>query len=303
MSRFRLNATHLLLTYPQCPVEKQEAFDFLMERLHPELLLVAREVHADGNYHLHAYCKLNPKGNFTDPHFADLRIGNQRYHGNYESCRSVVKAQKYAAKDGDYVSNFNPNGQTNKTRRQWAAEEIILKKRPLHEVVEEDPCLLFGYSKLKEDYNAFLRDKASTNVKSLPPFLPNPWGLVLRSGIQSKRRHFWLYSTRPNLGKSYHFAKPLQDEFGAVIQTGEFLYWNVFIGVKCIILDEYNSAQLKWSFLNAMCDGNFGYRIFHGGVVKLDQPLIIVLSNQSISELYPHKNEFLYARFFEKKLD
>ena len=84
MSRFRLNATHLLLTYPQCPVEKQEAFDFLMERLHPELLLVAREVHADGNYHLHAYCKLNPKGNFTDPHFADLRIGDQRYHGNYE---------------------------------------------------------------------------------------------------------------------------------------------------------------------------------------------------------------------------
>lgn len=297
---FRIGGKHFFLTYPRCPIPKEVAFSDLRDRLHPDKLLVAAEKHDDGSDHLHAYLYFLSKRDFKNSRFADLRHLGQDYHGNYQSCRSPKAVMKYAIKDGDYVSNFDISKVNVK---KWAADQIVLKKRPLHELVEEEPDLIFGYSRLVADVNSFLSDQKTKTCLDLPPFLPNPWSLVLPSKRVAKRRHYWLYSTQPNVGKSFHFAKPLQEEYGAVIQTGDFSYWNVSIGVRCLILDEYNTARLRFDALNSMCDGTFGYRVFQRGVVRLDQPLIIILSNSCIQDLYPFKYELLHARFFEKKLD
>lgn len=303
MSNFRLDAKHLFLTYPQCDLDKQVAYDFLEDKFHPKLILVAREEHADGTPHLHVYLGLEKRRHFTGADFADIFIHPKTYHGNYQSCRSPSAAAKYAAKDQDFVSNFDPLKTNNRKLKEWASSELINGRRPLTSLVKDEPILLFGYQRLQQDYLCFLRDQQAANVLPLPPFLPNPWSLVLPSNRRAKRRHYWLWSSRPNVGKSFYFAKPLESEFGACIVSGDFSYWPIHAGLKCLILDEYNTALLKYSTINSMCDGTFGYRVFHGGVVKLDQPLIIILSNQPISILYPHMNELLYARFIEKKLD
>lgn len=302
--RFRMSGKHYFLTFPRCPVDKQLAYDFFMEKHHPEYLLCAHETHADGSPHLHVYLKLCSRKEIRDSQYFDLVIATDRYHGNYQTCRSPSAVQKYARKEGDYVANYDVNSKIpKKDKMRTVAEQIVLGKRRLFDLALEDPELLLGYSRLQQDINCFDRDVQASRVSQLPPFLPNPWGRCLPSKKSAKKRHFWIYSTRPNLGKSFLFAKPLCDEYGAVVQAGDFSYWAVSRGTNCIILDEYNTALLKYSALNSMCDGTYAFRVFHGGVLRLDSPLIIVLSNQSISTLYPFMQDLLYARFIEIKLD
>lgn len=137
---------------------------------------------------------------------------------------------------------------------------------------------------------------------SLPVWLPNPWGKLLNSSLQAKKRHFWIFSRQPNLGKTFYFAKPLVKNYKCVLINGDFTYWNVKASDECLVLDEYNSAKLKYDTLNSMCDGTFTYRRIYNSGLQLIDPLILVLSNQSISDLYPHMNFLLYERFIEIEL-
>lgn len=302
-NKFRLNAINVLLTYPQCPLAKEEVYDFLVAKFDPQHILVAHEKHADGSPHLHAFLRFKNKINTRNCRFADLDIGSQTYHGKYESCRQAEACRRYAAKGGDFIANFDVQVPLSGGLREWASDQIVHKKRRPCDLLEEQPKLLFGYNTLVQDVNTYLRDIAAKAIQQLPYWLPNPWGKVLCSQIKGKRRHYWLWSSQPNVGKTFLFAKPLHDEFGAVVQSGDFTYWNVTQDTNCVVLDEYNTALLKYSSLNSMCDGHFGYRIFRGGIIQLLEPLIIVLSNQSIDSLYPFMNQLLHARFKEIKLD
>lgn len=302
--RFRLNTKHLFLTYPRCAVPKETAFEFLSAKLRPVRLLVAAEIHADGTPHLHAYCGFDSRRDFRNGDFADIVDGVTVYHGNYQACRSPNAVTKYTSKDGDFVANFDVSVKvTLADRKRRVAKEIVLGKRILADIVKDDPDFLFGYARLQQDINAFRRDEQSRRVQQLPPFLPNPWAKVLPVYNNRKKRHYWIYSDQPNLGKTHHFAKPLAEEYGGVIQSNDFTYWNVCFGLKLLILDEYNSALLKFAQLNSICDGTFGFRLFQGGVVRLDGLTLIILSNTSLSTLYPFMHHLLLARFIEIKLD
>lgn len=136
----------------------------------------------------------------------------------------------------------------------------------------------------------------------VPTWLPNPWGLLLHKNKSEKKRHYWIFSRLPNKGKTFHFAKPLAQRYLAEICTGSLDYFNVTPRTECIIFDEFNSARFKWDSLNAMCDGSYGFRICGTGVLQLKDPLIIILSNQCVADIYPYMNQFLYERFKEIEL-
>lgn len=70
-----------------------------------EKYLIASEKHKDGSDHLHVYLKLEKKKHVRDVNFFDL--DNQKFHGNYQSCRNAEAVVKYCKKDGNYVSNFD----------------------------------------------------------------------------------------------------------------------------------------------------------------------------------------------------
>lgn len=137
---------------------------------------------------------------------------------------------------------------------------------------------------------------------SLPTFLPNPWGLLLLSKRSCKKRHLWIWSELPDRGKTYLFAKPLAEKYKVRIITGDTHYFNVSATDEALVFDEYNSQLFKYSTLNSMCDGTFAFRRIYMSSVVIENPLIIVLSNQSISSLYPIRNDLLYARFIEYEL-
>lgn len=238
-SRFRINAKHLFLTYPRCTLDKQVAFDQLFFKFTPERLIVSREDHADGTPHLHAYVGLHSKRNFTSSNFADLFLHPDLFHGNYQAARSVKATIQYVTKDKDFLSNFDiEKPQDQKNRRAWASDQIVNHRKPLHELVIEDPQLIFGYNRLLQDVSSFCRDCSAKTSLDLPPFLPNPWGLVLPSTRAAKRRHFWLWSEKPNVGKSFFFAKPSK-----LITKSSFKQETSAIGECLTILRESSSTN------------------------------------------------------------
>lgn len=298
--KFEINSSKLFLTYPQCPLDKNYVYEYLAETFKPTEILVASEQHKNGDLHLHCYMALDHAYRTKDPKFADLP-GN--YHGNYQGCRSPKNVIQYCSKDENYLANFDVSRLLDKKNsRKGDMLSLINKKRSLTELVGEQPQYLYGYTKLKLDFLNYLKDTAPPKA-DLPPFLPNPWGKVLSTKIKGKCRHFWIYSTRPNLGKTFKFAKPISNEYNSYIRTGSEPYWNVSGGEQLIIFDEYNHANLRYDQLNCVCDGTYQYRLFQCGTIRLVDPLIIVLSNKSIRDLYINMYELLYARFKEIKLD
>lgn len=104
--KFRLNCSKAMFTYPQNDTSREEVLERL-KRYFPEdereLLLVARELHEDGNYHLHCIVILQP-GNKMD--FKGLKILDSfgGKHGNYAALRRPNRAVQYAVKeDQEYV--------------------------------------------------------------------------------------------------------------------------------------------------------------------------------------------------------
>lgn len=296
---YRLRAKQLFLTYPQCAIPKEAAYDFFDKRFSPLKILVAQEEHKNGDPHLHIYLKLSEEFQTADATALDIIAPPFKIaHGSYEGARSAKNVVKYCSKDGLYKSNFDISMMTQSQTTRKQIGKRLLEGEDLTTMIPEYPHLIFGYKRLKEDIGSYVAD-AKDDRGSLPPFLPNPWGKVLPSQKKAKRRHYWIYSQLPNKGKTTMFAEPLAKDYRCYIKCGDFSYWNVCGHEEAIILDEYNTAGLKWSSLNSLCDGNYEFRVFMGGLIKLRRPLIIILSNQSIADLYPHMNILLYARFKE----
>lgn len=298
---YRLDAKHLFLTYPKCNVPKEEAFEILGKLFDCNKLAVGHELHEDGSDHLHVYIELTRRKHFNRPDFADIVYKQETFHGNYQSCRSYKAVFKYVSKGNDVKANFTFDDLKSHTRKE-IAKMILEKNMSSHEAVTEYPQLLFGYKRFKADLEQYKRDIEDTRVE-IPLYLPNPWGKIFYTRRNSKKRHLWIFSRLPNKGKTTMFAVPLERSYKVALQVGDFTYWNVRGDESAIIIDEYNTAKLKYSDVNSMCDGTFLYRIFQGGVIQFKtNPLIIILSNQSIAEIYPIMNNLLYARFIEYEL-
>lgn len=298
MSKFEINSSRLFLTYPQCSITKEDAYIQLFDKFNPEEIIVAHELHANGDPHLHCYLKLFKPYRTTNSKFADLGT----YHGNYQGCRSAKNVIKYCTKAEDYHANFDVAALLDKkSTRRSDMESIATGKRSLSDLIHESPQYLMGYTKLKIDLNNFLQDTKAPKPP-LPYFLPNPWGYVITTCTNRKLCHLWIHGP-PNAGKSFLFARPLLEQFDGHLKTGKEPYWNLSGTERFIILDEYNHATYRWNELNAMADGTFDYRRFHNGVVRLNRPIIIVLSNLSLSTIYPYMHETLFARFKEYDLN
>lgn len=303
MNRFQINSSQLFLTYPQCPIKKEDAFNYLEQRFVDiiEQILVAQELHKNGMSHLHVYVKLKGPYRSSDPNFADLKSADGRiYHGNYQGCRSSKNVIKYCTKEDNYVSNFDVGPLLSKrsTRREHM-ESIILGKRTIEELIVDEPQYLFNYSSLTNSFKMY-KEVTCTSTTPLPTWLPNPWGKLFCLRPESfKKRHFHIYSSGPNAGKTT-WANSIISQYGGIIVSNKEPYWNVGPSHRFIFLDEYHSARLRYDELNAMADGTYCYRRCGSGVYQFQpgfRPYIIILSNDLLSDLYPFKFSFIDARY------
>lgn len=92
------NGKRFFLTYPQCDVSKDELFAFLLAQADVQYLCVARELHEDGNPHLHA-CVEYKTLQRHDKRWLDF----QGKHPNKQDPRNWNACKTYVKKDGDFV--------------------------------------------------------------------------------------------------------------------------------------------------------------------------------------------------------
>lgn len=298
---YELNTSKLFLTYPQCNLSKEDCLAALSLVVDIDKYIIAHELHANGDHHLHCYLELHKAFRTRNAHALDLNHGGNSWHGNYQGCRSAKAVTRYVTKSEDYIANVDVAALlTRRSTRRSIAEALVLGKRTLEQMLAEFPEMVYDYGKLKSNMKLIAADlKVRTEI---PDYLPNPWSLILPGWRDDKKRHYWIWSARPNVGKTHLFGKPLRDRFNATILTN-FVYWDVTPKDSILILDDYNTAALSWHSVNQLADGTFQFRIFQGGYCRLDKYVVIILSNKSISELYPHMGMFISERFNEYNVD
>lgn len=169
---FRIASKKFLLTYPQCPVDKHVALAklvTLLNRYNPHIR-IARELHEDGQPHLHAFIalenKLNKRGNNCE-RFFDIVVNNHTYHPNIESNIRDPKATfDYVSKDGDTLDHGEPEANIGSKATSKELWEAALK------ATTKDDYLQAVQSASPRDFIIFNDKVESFAEKKFAPPLP-----------------------------------------------------------------------------------------------------------------------------------
>lgn len=278
---FRLNAKGFLLTYPKCDETKEDLLEFLASKGVLTSYVVARELHQDQSYHLHAYVLYEKKVDTRSSTFFDFN----RHHPNVKTAQSAQAKSnysKYCKKDGDFITNIEEK----KGTRQILAETILQEGlTPL--VVYQNPTLLFQNFDNLRKWLGFCRPR--------PP----------KALLLPKKRHYWVHG-KSNTGKTYWLEAfkqlwsvtmeiPTNNDFSQAREAEDCLYW----------YDEYK-GQLTVDMLNKLCDGEKRWNT-KGGSITLCEGWVVITSNYSPRECYQNVSdsiiETILNRFIVYDLD
>jgi Geminivirus Rep catalytic domain. len=298
---FQLSSKSLFLTYPKCPLTKDEVHALLLGKgraIHGGV--IARELHEDSTPHIHVYLLLGCKFSTRNQHYWDLA----GYHGNYQSAKSYTAVIRYIKKDKDYIEfgdlDLEAKLASRKTHSAYLGKRLMTE--PLDLVVADHPELLLRYRTLEANVHAWRNNQ----VRPLPTcegFIPNTFG-VLMPVRTDKQRHYWLYSTLPNRGKTT-WLLDLGSTYRCSWYTVHENFQDIRRDTQFILVDEYSVAHLKVTQLNAMCDGTYQYPVKGGSPVTCPGVIIVLAGNKPMEEVYtdPKNHPLIKARFNLINLD
>ncbi|QBB20369.1 replication associated protein [Cowpea bright yellow mosaic virus] len=160
--RFKINAKNFFLTYPQCSIGKESAIEQLQTLQTPinkKYIRVCRELHENGEPHLHALIQFEGKFQCTNCRLFDLKHPHTSSvsHPNIQSAKSSSDVKSYIEKDGDYVEwgHFQIDGRSARGGQQTindAASEALnasSKEEAMQIIKEKLPeKFLFQYHNL-----------------------------------------------------------------------------------------------------------------------------------------------------------
>nr|QIQ31339.1 replication protein [Tomato leaf curl virus] len=104
--RFQINSKNYFLTYPKCSLHKEEALSQLLNTDTPtnkKFIKICRELHEDGEPHLHVLIQFEGKFNCKNNRFFDLvsPTRSTHFHPNIQGAKSSSDVKSYIDKDGD----------------------------------------------------------------------------------------------------------------------------------------------------------------------------------------------------------
>lgn len=262
-SAFRVDSKSWFLTYPRCSLDKEVVLDLLKAKGKPIVgAVVASELHEDGSPHVHVYLLLGDRFNCRNPRFWDLGS----HHGNYQAAKSLEAVIKYIKKDGNYLEfgtlNWEEKLKSRKEHRRYLGAKLI-GGTPLLEVVQEDPALLFGLKKLREDLTVWTQ-------------------LSLKPTDASDVRGIWIWGP-PGVGKSRY----VRCQEPSLYLKAQNKWWDGYIGEKAVLIDDFDKQGTCLSHLLKIwadryaCSGEI-----KGGQVPLVHERFYVTSNYSIDQLF-----------------
>ncbi|CAB9517190.1 Replication-associated protein [Seminavis robusta] len=259
-----------LLTYPQCEVEPQSILRFLEKTVPLKEYVIAREKHKDGNYHIHAYIRVDGEGIYLKDAPTLFRYkseGNPDQHGNVApittTTRSINDVIKYCIKDDEEQKNYISNIDVDKyvvTKRKSPDYDMV-KNYSTKEAFKEG---LVSIDKLKAYDHA-----RSVAVDSTPR---DP----------SKCIGLWLCGP-PGTGKSLYAR--IRTEGERLYNKSHNKWWCGYSGEKYVLIDDLGHQFKAWGQLKQWVDVyEISDEIKHGRT-SLCYEEVIVTSNHTPREL------------------
>nr|WOL23678.1 C1 [Tomato yellow leaf curl virus] len=105
---FNIYAKNYFLTYPKCSLSKEEALSQLKNLETPtnkKYIKVCKELHENGEPHLHVLIQFEGKYQCKNQRFFDLVSPNRsaHFHPNIQAAKSSTDVKTYVEKDGDFI--------------------------------------------------------------------------------------------------------------------------------------------------------------------------------------------------------
>lgn len=309
----RFVTNEFALTYPRCEMSPAGALEQLKRRFDEkaEYLAVVREAHKEGGNHLHAQIQFAKPYNATERTF-DLMDNSQVYHPNVQKVKDSEDWRAYIAKEGipEISGIFRHLKKKKGAQKKPRLTNKELLEADLVKLVDEDKISLFSLQGILNGRKLY-EEMQKPKKKQLPEFLPVNW-LESSTGIaammylkdkKEKQRHYWIYSDRPNKGKTT-YLQLLREEFATSDYSAQEKYQTVNKESDLLLFDEFGKGNsVTYTVMNQICDGTYKYPIKGKPAVIMEKPYVIVASNFSISEVYPNSFGRIEARFNELSLN
>jgi len=297
VKKFRLCGKTYFLTWPQNELDKNDVLGECVSlwEQSASFIVVAAELHADGEPHLHAIVGFKERHDLKNANAVLDPITGK--HGNYQTAKSPKKVLQYVCKGGDYVTWGEVPDFTAKEGKLDAIAKLCSTGSSTREIADKYPGTFLMHKRKIEDYIGW--SKRQKLAASLIPWTNPVLGAdgqinVIAAWLDSnvlvprvpRQNQLWVYGP-PGIGKSRLLGQlrerlrvydmPRDEDFYDAYEDG--LY-------DIVVLDEYKS-QKRIQFLNAWCDGQpLPLRQKGSQTVKNDNLPLIICSNFSPEECY-----------------
>nr|AWQ13215.1 replication associated protein [Tomato leaf curl Kerala virus] len=125
--KFQIYAKNYFLTYPQCSLTKEEALSQIQSLQTPvnkKYIKICRELHENGEPHLHVLIQFEGKYKCKNKRFFDLvsPTRSAHFHPNIQGAKSSSDVKSYLEKDGDTLDwgEFQIDGRSARGGQQTA---------------------------------------------------------------------------------------------------------------------------------------------------------------------------------------
>ncbi|ADO40471.1 replicase [Okra enation leaf curl virus [India:Sonipat EL14:2006]] len=125
--RFLINSKNYFLTYPKCSLTKEEALSQIKNFQTPtskKYIKICRELHENGEPHLHVLIQIEGKYKCQNQRFFDLVSPSRsaHFHPNIQGAKSSSDVKSYIDKDGDTLEwgEFQIDGRSARGGQQTA---------------------------------------------------------------------------------------------------------------------------------------------------------------------------------------
>lgn len=247
----RVQAKGWFLTYPQCPLSKEEAKEALVCSKVVEYV-IAQEEHKDGHMHLHVFLKYKTK---TD--WSQTRWDIGQYHGNYQVAKSWKAVQEYCKKGGDWIANIDVVAA--KDHKSKNSRLLVMSSK---EAVDEGEIGLLQLP-------ALIKAKAA-------------YALLAPALDQEQVRGTWIWGP-PGVGKSHQ----VRTQEPSLYVKAQNKWWDGYLGEEAVLIDDFDKGGVclshylkiwgdKWK-----CTGEI-----KGGTVPLNFKRLFITSNYRINDLF-----------------
>nr|ABA26617.1 Rep [Cabbage leaf curl Jamaica virus] len=174
---FSIKAKNYFLTYPRCSLSKEEALSQLQTINTPvnkKFIKICRELHENGEPHIHVLIQFEGKYNCTNNRFFDLVSPSRsaHFHPNIQGAKSSSDVKSYIDKDGDTIEwgVFQIDGRSARGGQQTANDAAA---EALNSGTKEEAMKIIK-EKLPEKF-LFQYHNLSSNLDRIFSKAPDPW--------------------------------------------------------------------------------------------------------------------------------